>query len=619
MFEYEWANNNFLTHVGKSLDELKGLTDWDLFPSDAEKYYRGDLITLKAEVVDGGFTNVEPQTRPTDKRVMSVRVWKRKFIGNDGNEHIMVVLWDQTKEIELQIGNENWAREFLHRVRSCIARTVGVVGRHMQPGSTGDHQRMREINVSLRGIATLMEMLYGYRASEIAQTAHYFEALTHVVREVYLGPAGTPINVETNYAEVNLELNRLQPCALILTELLTNALIHAFAGVAASDSFYVKCSLQQEGDDVILSVEDNGLGIDLRNVKSLYESKDKGLGLVQELTHQLPGVLNGPRGPNQGTRWEVRFPFIQRRAAAKLSGIGPAVLLVEDDIHDRIFYTRLLLEAGYSVIGPVDKVDEAIHLVNLHHPPLAVVDLSLHGDSSAGVRLVETLFNQLTQRTFCQVVFHTILASNQEDYDRAACIPAARFLVKNRDRPDVLTANLKSMLRQRLKGNSIFVCYAHDSSDVCCKFVSQIKLHDDHGMSDVQPWSDKDLMPGEAWFDIVNNKLETAIAAVLLIDSNFMESNFIQFKELPRLLNYAKSRGTVLVPVLLKKTGLALPDGGSLSTLQFAGGTADLPLLKILETSPVDYEAKVCEIVDEMFIALRWRPKLSPGSSARRG
>lgn len=426
---------------------------------------------------------------------------------------------------------------------------------------------------------------------------------------MYLGQASSEVNLESEYTDIQLDLDRLQACALILTELLANALTHANCDSSLGNALTVNCSLRQDNEHVTLTVEDSGKGIRAEEKAKLYDQKDKGLGLVQELTDQLSGILSGPDRPEGGTRWEVKFPFVKRCVVAKVSGNGPSVLLVEDDIHDGLFYRKILEVAGYSVIGPVDNAENALRLVNENHPALAVVDLCLHGDTSAGVRLVETIFNRIDQRTCCQVLFHTVLPPTEEDYDRAACIPAARFLIKHRERPDVLTANLKNMIRQRLKGNTIFVCYAHEHADVCKNFVDQIKLHNDHGRSQVQAWCDTEIKLGDSWFDSIDAKLETAIAAVLLIDINFMKSDFIQNKELPRLLNYAKSRGTVLVPILLYSTGVALPDGGSLDALQFAGDTKNMPLLGIGERSRADYHSKIVEIVNEMFDALRWRPK----------
>ncbi len=65
------------------------------------------------------------------------------------------------------------------------------------------------------------------------------------------------------------------------------------------------------------------------------------------------------------------------------------VLVLEDEwlIADQI--SSALVEAGYDVLGPVGRIDDALELVAHGHVDAAVLDINLHNDRS--FRLAEEL------------------------------------------------------------------------------------------------------------------------------------------------------------------------------------------------------------------------------------
>jgi len=106
---------------------------------------------------------------------------------------------------------------------------------------------------------------------------------------------------------VKLGVNQAIPCGLILNELCTNVLRHAFP----ADKKYERCELhvglsRKEGNQVVLLVADTGIGIsqdvDLGTAGTL------GMQIVSKLVKQLRGSLCITRG-NPGTQFEIVFPM----------------------------------------------------------------------------------------------------------------------------------------------------------------------------------------------------------------------------------------------------------------------------------------------------------------------
>ena len=112
------------------------------------------------------------------------------------------------------------------------------------------------------------------------------------------------ISLNIHADEVFLTPDVAIPCALLLTELLSNALKHAFP---AGESGQVDIDLRVSHDDeVTLVVRDTGVGfpagVDFRHTASL------GLQLVCILTEQLNGTITLDGGPH-GTTFTLTFPL----------------------------------------------------------------------------------------------------------------------------------------------------------------------------------------------------------------------------------------------------------------------------------------------------------------------
>ncbi|MEJ2042098.1 MAG: PAS domain S-box protein [Reinekea sp.] len=94
------------------------------------------------------------------------------------------------------------------------------------------------------------------------------------------------VEYEINAESVSIPLNQAIPCGLVISELVTNALKHAFIDLV-SGRIVINLSLNDER--VTLSVEDNGKGLpdnlDIQNSNSL------GMRLVNLLTDQIKGTM----------------------------------------------------------------------------------------------------------------------------------------------------------------------------------------------------------------------------------------------------------------------------------------------------------------------------------------
>lgn len=97
-----------------------------------------------------------------------------------------------------------------------------------------------------------------------------------------------------------MDINTAIPCGLIINELFSNAIKHAFPDKRKGNIFI---SFRSEDEKNILIVQDNGIGfpsdIDIENPRSL------GLQLLNALVQQLHGQIE--MHVNEFTQFQVSF------------------------------------------------------------------------------------------------------------------------------------------------------------------------------------------------------------------------------------------------------------------------------------------------------------------------
>ncbi len=109
--------------------------------------------------------------------------------------------------------------------------------------------------------------------------------------------------LETSIADIPFPTKSVVTIGLILNELATNAIKHAFPG-EENPRFRVALYQDPGAQEVVLQVSNNGKkfpeGIDFGTTRSL------GLRLISSLVHQIDGTLQLEREPE--TQFTIRLP-----------------------------------------------------------------------------------------------------------------------------------------------------------------------------------------------------------------------------------------------------------------------------------------------------------------------
>ena len=159
---------------------------------------------------------------------------------------------------------------------------------------------LQDVTHRVRSMALVHEKLYQSADLARVEFAEYARSLLNYLWRAH-GTAASGIRLALDLEPVSLSVDAAVPCGLILNELASNALKHAFRGRAGGE---VTVSLRGGADgQVRLCVRDNGAGLpagfDWRQAQSL------GLRLVQMLAGQLHAAVEV--SSVEGTEFTITF------------------------------------------------------------------------------------------------------------------------------------------------------------------------------------------------------------------------------------------------------------------------------------------------------------------------
>jgi two-component sensor histidine kinase len=198
-------------------------------------------------------------------------------------------------------------REIHHRVKNNMQIISSIL--NLQSGHIKDEQTLAALRESKNRI-DVMSLIHErlYQSNNLARISFqgYIDALVTSLFISY-GVRTDLIKSEIHAEGISFEINTAIPCGLIINELVSNCLKHAFPDERTGT---VRISLSAAGDDrFTLAISDDGIG--LPEGLDYEKSATLGLKLVSALTGQLDGFTELDRG--KGTTFRITFPEMKHR------------------------------------------------------------------------------------------------------------------------------------------------------------------------------------------------------------------------------------------------------------------------------------------------------------------
>ncbi len=300
----------FINSIGRrsfflTTDKIIGKKDEEIFPSEITYPYLPSLIEA-----------FEKKIPRTIESTINLSGNKFSFISN------FVPLLNDQGEIDQMLGitqditelkkaqekiinslNEKdvLLKEIHHRVKNnlqIISSLLNLQTNKIQDQSVIDI--IKESQNRVRSMALVHERLYQTdNMSQIDFSEYIPELLNYLISSYY--DREKPVRLELNIQKTEFNIDISISLALIINELVSNSLKHAFNGQKGNNKIIV--SLIQK-DKYELTISDNGTGfpeaLDFRQSDSL------GLQLVNSLVEQVNGKIELEK--DHGTTFTIRFP-----------------------------------------------------------------------------------------------------------------------------------------------------------------------------------------------------------------------------------------------------------------------------------------------------------------------
>jgi len=218
----------------------------------------------------------------------------------------------QSREAELRESlaqKEILVREIHHRVKNNLQLVMSLLNLHARRiRDPRAEAAFAEARSRINALATLHRRLYESENLQEVDLRWFLKDLCAELRRGGL-PSTQEIDLTVEAPDEVIGPDIAVPLGLLVTEAITNAYKHAFAGV---EHGLIEVVVQRESDEMLLlCVRDNGRGFD---AEAGAETAGLGRSLIDAFVRQLHGELR--ISSERGTQVEVRFKAPRRVSAA---------------------------------------------------------------------------------------------------------------------------------------------------------------------------------------------------------------------------------------------------------------------------------------------------------------
>ncbi len=193
-------------------------------------------------------------------------------------------------------------REVHHRVKNNMQTITSLL--HLGRAKAKDQEAVETLKDSenrIRAMTLVHETLYQSKDFGNIDLSDYVIRLANGLQQT-TGAGNGRIILEKNLEPVILPLDRAIPCGLVMNELITNSLKHAFTEGATGQIKISVCPIDQVDVEIIIS--DNGKGfpesMDIRRTESM--GLNLAVGIIED---QLDGQIE--LNQEKGTEFKIRF------------------------------------------------------------------------------------------------------------------------------------------------------------------------------------------------------------------------------------------------------------------------------------------------------------------------
>ncbi|MFU2192264.1 PAS domain S-box protein [Methanobacterium sp. MZD130B] len=308
---YQTNLEGIITEISPSIERYSNYKPNELIGKPVQLVYsdpedRNEL--LKAIEEDGEVSDYEVTLVNKNNELLNISV-NAHYLFNSQNQPIGIEgsLRDisDRKKVELALRKSLEEKELLvkeihHRVKNnlmVISSLLNLQSRYIKDKKA--LSMFRESQNRAKSMALIHERLYRSTDLKSIDFGDYIRTLAMDLYRTYVTEPER-VKIDMNVENIMIDINTAIPLGLIINELLSNSMKHAFPGKKEGE---INLEFGIKDDEHFLIIRDDGIGfpsdVDYKNTSSL------GLQLVNTLTRQINGEIE--LDATNGTKFIIKF------------------------------------------------------------------------------------------------------------------------------------------------------------------------------------------------------------------------------------------------------------------------------------------------------------------------
>jgi PAS domain S-box-containing protein len=235
------------------------------------------------------------------RRVFNLNARKVSQPGNHAHR-MLLVFEDITDRKQRERDAVMLTNEISHRIKNNLQVVVGLIAFEAKWTAAPCVQGYKAMQGRIGAIAELYDLISQSSRGPTVAVDVYLREIARAMSASLLG-AGSGINIRIEAEALEIDSDRAVPFGLLVNELATNAIKHAFPGGAG----HIVLGVEQIGGEIELTVADDGIGMPEAVVRA---PEKHGADYVAIFVRQLGGRMIPPVSPATGTIIKVRLPLI---------------------------------------------------------------------------------------------------------------------------------------------------------------------------------------------------------------------------------------------------------------------------------------------------------------------
>lgn len=214
----------------------------------------------------------------------------------------------KTSEIQHSLKEKDvLLREIHHRVKNSLSIVSGLLELQLESTNSKEARSVLQNSQSrIHSVALIHEKLYQTESLSDIELDNYIRELVEAIHGTF-NDYKKDVVLSFDLEKVELDIDRVIPCGLLINELVVNAFKHAFS-IGKKGTLHF--NLKTQNENILLTVSDNGPGLP----KRFEQNKDESLGtmLIDTFAAQLDGQMEIETN-SKGTSFIFTFPKNQKK------------------------------------------------------------------------------------------------------------------------------------------------------------------------------------------------------------------------------------------------------------------------------------------------------------------